>query len=356
LHLFLAIVVVIASIQITHRDQKIASSTPPSASIQAQLMSSSQLNEIEHDASARQSYQEDRAAPTQKWIPEPVAQEERYTPPPVPNTTTPAPPLPEKRPTPTQKATQDSRLAQQSLDRKIAEDHAAEQQRIREERNIQQAAQARQEARVRQEQQARQEQRIKQQRIEKEQQRAAQQRLEKLNQLEHQKALAQQQKDAQTKRAQLEKQKALEEQQRDAQAKLDQLAAKQKQEAATKMLQSYASNSLASSIASQSRSEAQTAQDLSMRDQFLALIRQEITHNWNNPFRGQGQNYQVTLAITVNDTGTVESVQIQQSSGNSIFDRQVIQAIWRSSPLPMPKDPDVRRQWFQHMTLQFNNN
>ena len=34
-------------------------------------------------------------------------------------------------------------------------------------------------------------------------------------------------------------------------------------------------------------------------------------------------------------------VEISQSSGNVAFDQSVVNAIWKASPLPQPKDPSL---------------
>lgn len=116
-------------------------------------------------------------------------------------------------------------------------------------------------------------------------------------------------------------------------------------------LKAFSQSAIANSIAQQQAQARQTKQ----KEQYLGLIQQEIKHNWNNPFYGDGNNYQVILKIELDKNGNVKQVNIAQSSGNTTFDRAVIQAVWKSSPLPIPDDEQLRNKWFHELTLQFNN-
>jgi colicin import membrane protein len=52
--------------------------------------------------------------------------------------------------------------------------------------------------------------------------------------------------------------------------------------------------------------------------------------------------------------GNVLSVNIIQSSGNAAFDRQAVLAVKKSSPLPLPPDPKLAKD-FMNLTLPFSN-
>lgn len=108
---------------------------------------------------------------------------------------------------------------------------------------------------------------------------------------------------------------------------------------AQKALQSMALSSLAASAAQAKADDAHAAQLQGIEDKYLALIQQTIRANWINPF--QAGQYQVTLAIRLDPEGNVVSVSVIQSSGNEVFDRQVMYAVRKSSPLPLPKEAEV---------------
>jgi colicin import membrane protein len=50
----------------------------------------------------------------------------------------------------------------------------------------------------------------------------------------------------------------------------------------------------------------------------------------------------------------VESVKVSQSSGNAAFDRQAMAAVQKASPLPIPDDPSIAKD-FAEITLPFSN-
>ena len=87
------------------------------------------------------------------------------------------------------------------------------------------------------------------------------------------------------------------------------------------------------------------------KQKYLGLIQQLVRVNWNNPV--PGSSLQVVLLIRLSTTGVVESVTISQSSGNSAFDRQALLAVQKSSPLPLPKDPQLAQQ-FTTLRLPFS--
>jgi TonB family protein len=73
-----------------------------------------------------------------------------------------------------------------------------------------------------------------------------------------------------------------------------------------------------------------------------ALIRK----NWNIPSiitKDQLKDLQTTAYFRITFSGDVYNIQIVTSSGNSIFDSSVIDAIKRTGSLPLPEDRELRR-------------
>ncbi|MDO8954718.1 MAG: cell envelope integrity protein TolA [Gammaproteobacteria bacterium] len=158
-------------------------------------------------------------------------------------------------------------------------------------------------------------------------------------------------KKAQQKKMQAEK-KALKKQ-AEALAKKE-AALKQQQAAAA--LKAMALNSIQSAVQSQQQQAAAAAAQqrlLSLKEQYMALIQQTIRANWINQFNPD-QNLTATLHIDLDPQGNVLSVSVEQTSGNPTFDRQAILAVRKSSPLPMPEDPTLLKD-FLSITLPFSN-
>jgi colicin import membrane protein len=49
-----------------------------------------------------------------------------------------------------------------------------------------------------------------------------------------------------------------------------------------------------------------------------------------------GERLKCTLFVRIDRTGTVQDVQVVESSGNAAFDRQAEIAVRKASPLPLP--------------------
>lgn len=74
--------------------------------------------------------------------------------------------------------------------------------------------------------------------------------------------------------------------------------------------------------------------------EYTALIAQKVERNWLRP---SGTPHGLTCKVLVHQlpTGDVVSVQVVRSSGNSVFDRSVENAVRKASPLPPPPDQSV---------------
>jgi len=80
----------------------------------------------------------------------------------------------------------------------------------------------------------------------------------------------------------------------------------------------------------------QAQQTQGIVDKYKALILQQVGQNWIVP--EVNKNISCRLAITLAPGGTVLDVKLVKSSGNAALDRSAIQAVYKASPLPVPKD------------------
>ena len=128
------------------------------------------------------------------------------------------------------------------------------------------------------------------------------------------------------------------------------------EKAARERLRKQALENLAKQRLAAKRAAAAAAhqkQLLTEKEKYISLIQQTIRANWINQFMNTG-DLTVTLQIDLDSKGDVQSMTVVQSSGNSAFDRQAVIAVRKSSPLPMPKDSDLAKQ-FQVIKLPFSN-
>jgi len=83
----------------------------------------------------------------------------------------------------------------------------------------------------------------------------------------------------------------------------------------------------------------------------VALITQKIERNWRRPL-GSPPKLQCKVEIALRASGNVVSVKIVESSGNQSFDRSVETAVRKASPLPVPADSAIFKE-FEVMRLRF---
>ncbi len=75
-------------------------------------------------------------------------------------------------------------------------------------------------------------------------------------------------------------------------------------------------------------------------DKYKALIIQNISEHWIVPVQADKTRYSVLL-IRVAPGGAVLDVQITKSSGDPALDSSAKVAVLKSSPLPVPSDPEA---------------
>jgi len=87
-------------------------------------------------------------------------------------------------------------------------------------------------------------------------------------------------------------------------------------------------------------------------DQYGLYIKEKVQRSWIRP---SGSNASLSCSVNVRliPGGEVVDVKIVRGSGNEAFDRSVEAAVFRASPLPVPKDPEVMEK-FRSITFEFN--
>ncbi len=243
----------------------------------------------------------------------------------------------------------DSAALEQVVERQ-AQQRAADEQRIREAAEAAEAAAAA--ARARQEAD---EQRVEQQRREREDaERAEQARLQQLQQQREQEA--QRQADEQARQAEAERQRLAEQRRREEEeARLAEQRAeeerrrrleeeqRQREEAERRRVAAEQARRQAEAEAELSRmldAEAarRSAEESGLRDQYMAMIQQEIERNWNMP-PSASRGLSCVVHVQQIPSGDVVDVRIGQCNGDDAVRRSIEAAVHRASPLPLPPVP-----------------
>lgn len=85
--------------------------------------------------------------------------------------------------------------------------------------------------------------------------------------------------------------------------------------------------------------------------EFIPIIQQKVGRNWNQPGNVQ-TGIAAKVAVRLSATGEVISAEVTRSSGNSVFDRSVVNAVYKASPLPIPQERGVNEE-FRVLSLNF---
>jgi len=104
------------------------------------------------------------------------------------------------------------------------------------------------------------------------------------------------------------------------------------------------------------RTEAKVKAEQSARAQselarIESLIRQKVERNWVRP-AGWTLGMECVVRVRLAPTGEVISATIARPSGNPAFDRSVENAVYKTSPLPLPEDKGLFEH-FRELELRF---
>ena len=142
----------------------------------------------------------------------------------------------------------------------------------------------------------------------------------------------------------------------EAEKKRKQEAERKRRAAAEKKRKAEAARRAAEERAMQQALEAEIAGELSARElnRYIGLIQKHITRSWiRPPGSTRGLQCRVTVRLVGNGTIVPGSVRVTRGSGNSAFDRSVVQAVYKADPLPVPDD-ELLRARFNELELIFD--
>lgn len=77
-----------------------------------------------------------------------------------------------------------------------------------------------------------------------------------------------------------------------------------------------------------------------IQNEWALQLTAAITQAWARP-PGTDQNLKATLQMTLSVTGQVQGASIISSSGVPAFDESLKRAVYRASPMPLPRDPSA---------------
>lgn len=181
--------------------------------------------------------------------------------------------------------------------------------------------------------------------IKKEQELLKNKELQKKKQAE----LAKKKKAEEKKKAELAKKKKAEEKKKADLARKKKAEEKKKAELAKKRQEEEKRKK---ELAERLEAERRQQQVASAINQYIPIIRQKVGRNWNRPANVQS-GITAKLAVRLTASGDVVSAELIRSSGNPVFDRSVVNAVLKASPLPIPRERGINEE-FRALNLNFN--
>jgi colicin import membrane protein len=166
-------------------------------------------------------------------------------------------------------------------------------------------------------------------------------------QLAEQKRKAQEQEKEKTRQAEEAKRRKAEEE------KARAAEVKRRQEEDTRRRQ--AEQSLKEQLAaeeSEREAAAKAARAQTAIEKYKALIRQRVTRNWSRPM-GSAKGLTCVVQVKLVPGGEVVQARVVRSSGDPVFDRSVENAVFKSTPLPLPQDKDLF-EYFREIEFLFS--
>ncbi len=97
----------------------------------------------------------------------------------------------------------------------------------------------------------------------------------------------------------------------------------------------------------QARSEA-----AALFSPYTGQIKAKVTNSWIRPVTMR-PGASAKVVVRVSPQGDVLSARIQQGSGDQIFDRSVVNAVYKASPLPIPNNPRLY-PYYRDFIFNFN--
>ena len=100
--------------------------------------------------------------------------------------------------------------------------------------------------------------------------------------------------------------------------------------------------------------QATRRKSISEFSRYVPQIRAKVTQSWNQQGLTQEFELETLVLVEIDQLGSVLDVKIEISSGSKEFDRSVLNAVRKASPLPVPLDPDLY-EYFKEFELKFNS-
>ena len=129
---------------------------------------------------------------------------------------------------------------------------------------------------------------------------------------------------------------------------------KQQQEAAAQRHQ-QAQKELKQALAAEEQertAQANEAKAMAAMAELEGLIRERVTRNWVKP-AGAPDGLNCLVRVRLTPGGEVLNVSIVKRSGNEQFDRSVVAAVYKATPLPVPHDPKLF-QYVREINIKFD--
>lgn len=82
---------------------------------------------------------------------------------------------------------------------------------------------------------------------------------------------------------------------------------------------------------------------------YKALIQQRVQYNWRQP-KSATAGVECQVSVQQLPNGEVVDVKVKSCSGDGLFQRSVVDAVYAASPLPLPQDP---RLFDRNLTFNF---
>ncbi|MDI6740046.1 MAG: energy transducer TonB, partial [Candidatus Edwardsbacteria bacterium] len=76
---------------------------------------------------------------------------------------------------------------------------------------------------------------------------------------------------------------------------------------------------------------------------YLGIIMAKISRYWNNPYQGRQGELRARVYFRINRSGEIETVNIEQPSGNAVFDQAGLRAVHLAKNFP-PLPPEITAQ------------
>ncbi|MDD2802410.1 MAG: cell envelope integrity protein TolA, partial [Methylococcales bacterium] len=96
--------------------------------------------------------------------------------------------------------------------------------------------------------------------------------------------------------------------------------------------------------------KAKAVQNKQAIDEATAAIKQKVNRSWIRPADATGIS--CIIRVKLMSDGTVVDAQVVTSSGDEIFDRSAENAVNKASPLPVPSDKELSKE-FRSFTFEF---